>query len=154
MLFFDDLYISCENVVCLGASCEEGVVRCVSRLYLNGCCVCQNRGNSSDTAGVLIAFMRTKNVIPAAVEFAIDKAYTSAILGKGTKEFGERMGSSVSLSLGVGTRSRLMTWTGGLPIFYKDNCVGGIGVSGAMDHQDLECAEAAISNLGLSSRAS
>ena len=107
-----------------------------------------------DTAGVLIAFMRTKNVIPAAVEFAIDKAYTSAILGKGTKEFGERMGSSVSLSLGVGTRSRLMTWTGGLPIFYKDNCVGGIGVSGAMDHQDLECAEAAISNLGLSSRAS
>ena len=107
-----------------------------------------------DTAGVLIAFMRTKNVIPAAVEFAIDKAYTSAILGKGTKEFGERMGSSVSLSLGVGTRSRLMTWTGGLPIFYKDNCVGGIGVSGARDHQDLECAEAAISNLGLSSRAS
>ena len=107
-----------------------------------------------DTAGVLIAFMRTKNVIPAAVEFAIDKAYTSAILGKGTKEFGERMGSSVSLSLGVGTRSRLMTWTGGLPIFYKDNCVGGIGVSGAMDHQDLECAEAAISNLGLYSRAS
>lgn len=107
-----------------------------------------------DTAGVLVAFMRTKNVIPAAVEFAIDKAYTSAILGKGTKEFGERMGSSVSLSLGVGTRSRLMTWTGGLPIFYKDNCVGGIGVSGAMDHQDLECAEAAISNLGLSSRAS
>ena len=107
-----------------------------------------------DTAGVLIAFMRTKNVIPAAVEFAIDKAYTSAILGKGTKEFGDRMGSSVSLSLGVGTRSRLMTWTGGLPIFYKDNCVGGIGVSGAMDHQDLECAEAAISNLGLSSRAS
>jgi len=107
-----------------------------------------------DRSGVLIAFMRTDDVIPAAVEFAIDKAYTSAILGKGTKEFGERMGSSVSLSLGVGTRSRLMTWTGGLPIFYKDNCVGGIGVSGAMDHQDLECAEAAISNLGLSSRAS
>ena len=102
-----------------------------------------------DTAGVLIAFMRTKNVIPAAVEFAIDKAYTSAILGKGTKEFGERMGSSVSLSLGVGTRSRLMTWTGGLPIFYKDNCVGGIGVSGAMDHQDLECANAALQSVGL-----
>ena len=58
MLFFDDLYISCENVVCLGASCEEGVVRCVSRLYLNGCCVCQNRGNSSDTAGVLTSWSR------------------------------------------------------------------------------------------------
>ena len=107
-----------------------------------------------DAAGVLIAFMRTKNVIPAAVEFAIDKAYTSAILGKGTKEFGERMGSSVSLSLGVGTRSRLMTWTGGLPIFYQGDCVGGIGVSGAMDHQDLECAEAALGNLGLASQAS
>ena len=79
-----------------------------------------------DTAGVLIAFMRTKNVIPAAVEFAIDKAYTSAVLGKGTKEF-ENVGSSVSLSLGVGTRSRLMTWTGGLPIFTKTTALGNWG---------------------------
>jgi uncharacterized protein GlcG (DUF336 family) len=27
--------------------------------------------------------------------------------------------------------------------------VGGIGVSGAMDHQDLECADAALKSVGL-----
>ena len=102
-----------------------------------------------DAAGVLIAFMRTKNVIPAAVEFAIDKAFTAATLGKATHEFGERMASSAGLSLGVGTRNRLITWTGGIPIYDVRDCVGGIGVSGAMDHQDLECANAALQSVGL-----
>ena len=46
-----------------------------------------------DRSGVLIAFMRTDDVIPAAVEFAIDKAFTAATLGKATHEFGERMAS-------------------------------------------------------------
>jgi len=93
--------------------------------------------------------MRTDDVIPAAVEFAIDKAFTAATLGKATHEFGERMASSAGLSLGVGTRNRLITWTGGIPIYDVRDCVGGIGVSGAMDHQDLECANAALQSVGL-----
>ena len=102
-----------------------------------------------DRSGVLIAFMRTDDVIPAAVEFAIDKAFTAATLGKATHEFGERMASSAGLSLGVGTRNRLITWTGGIPIYDVRDCVGVIGVSGAMDHQDLECANAALQSVGL-----
>ena len=46
-------------------------------------------------------------------------------------------------------RNRLITWTGGIPIFDGQDCVGGIGVSGAMDHQDLECADAALKSVGL-----
>jgi len=97
----------------------------------------------------LVAFMKTDNVIPAAVDFALDKAFTAATLRKATHEFGERMSSASGLSLGVGTRNRLITWTGGIPIFDGQDCVGGIGVSGAMDHQDLECADAALKSVGL-----
>ena len=102
-----------------------------------------------DRAGILVAFMKTDNVIPAAVDFALDKAFTAATLRKATHEFGERMSSASGLSLGVGTRNRLITWTGGIPIFDGQDCVGGIGVSGAMDHQDLECADAALKSVGL-----
>ena len=102
-----------------------------------------------DGSGILVAFMKTDNVIPAAVDFALDKAFTAATLRKATHEFGERMSSASGLSLGVGTRNRLITWTGGIPIFDGQDCVGGIGVSGAMDHQDLECADAALKSVGL-----
>ena len=102
-----------------------------------------------DGSGILVAFMKTDNVIPAAVDFALDKAFTAATLRKATHEFGERMSSASGLSLGVGTRNRLITWTGGIPIFDCQDCVGGIGVSGAMDHQDLECADAALKSVGL-----
>ena len=102
-----------------------------------------------DRSGILVAFMRTDNVVPAAVDFALDKAFTAATLRKATHEFGERMSSASGLSLGVGTRNRLITWTGGIPIFDGQDCVGGIGVSGAMDHQDLECADAALRSVGL-----
>ena len=101
-----------------------------------------------DSSGVLVAFMRTDNVIPAAIDFALDKAFTASTLRKATHEFGERMASSSGLSMGVGTRDRLITWTGGIPVFDGRDCVGGIGVSGAMDHQDLECADAALQSVG------
>ena len=55
-----------------------------------------------DGSGVLVAFMKTDNVIPAAVDFALDKAFTAATLRKATHEFGERMSSTSGLSLGVG----------------------------------------------------
>ena len=55
--------------------------------------------------------------------------------------------------VGVGTRARLLTWAGGLPIFADGVCVGGIGVSGAKDHEDLACAHAALEAAGLSASA-
>lgn len=104
-----------------------------------------------DRSGHLIAFLRSENVILAAIDFAIDKAFTAATLRKSTADFGTRMASSPGLSLGVATRPRLMTWKGGLPIYAQGACVGGIGVSGALDHQDLACAQAALSSVGLTS---
>lgn len=106
-----------------------------------------------DSTGNLLAFRRTDNVVIPAIEFAIDKAYTAATLRNQTKAFGERMASHPTLSLGVGTRSRLLTWAGGMPVFSGGICVGGIGVSGARDHEDMACAEAALAAAGFSASA-
>lgn len=102
-----------------------------------------------DPDGVLQAFWKTDGVISPAVEFAIDKAFTAATLRKSTAAFGERMASSPGLSLGVSSRDRLITWAGGVPLFQDGICLGGIGVSGAKDHEDVECAVFAASVVGL-----
>ncbi|NQV82124.1 MAG: heme-binding protein [Alphaproteobacteria bacterium] len=102
-----------------------------------------------DPAGYLVAFGRTENVAPPTGEFALDKAYTAGTLRKSTKAFGTRMVSSPTLSLGLSNRPRLIAWGGGLAIYEGDSCIGGLGVSGAQEHEDITCAEAAISDAGL-----
>ncbi|WP_102108073.1 GlcG/HbpS family heme-binding protein [Oceaniglobus roseus] len=102
-----------------------------------------------DPFGYLVAFGRTDSVAPPIGEFALDKAYTAATLRRSTRAFGERMASSQTLSLGLSTRQRFIAWGGGVAIFEGGACIGGIGVSGAQDHEDIACAEAAIRALGL-----
>lgn len=106
-----------------------------------------------DPRGHLVAFLRTDDVVAPAIEFAIDKAYTAATLRRSSSAFGERMASSPTLALGLGTRDRLMSWAGGLPILEDGICVGGIGVSGAKDHEDVACALAAVSAVGFATEA-
>lgn len=97
-----------------------------------------------DPAGYLVAFGRTDHVAPPIGQFALDKAYTAGTLRKSTKAFGERMTSSPTLSLGLSNRDRFMAWGGGVAIFEGDSCIGALGVSGAQEHEDIACAEAAI----------
>jgi uncharacterized protein GlcG (DUF336 family) len=106
-----------------------------------------------DPHGSLVAFRRTDGVMLPAVEFAIDKAFTAATLRKPSGDFGDYMASSATLSLGLGSRDRLIAWAGGLPIFDGGICIGGIGVSGAEDFEDVACGKAALASLGLSSEA-
>ena len=54
---------------------------------------------------------------------------------------------AIGLSLAAGTNQ----WTameGGFPIFYKEECVGGIGVSGGDWEQDQDIAQAAVGAVG------
>lgn len=102
-----------------------------------------------DPAGHLVAFGRTDAVIVPAGEFAIDKAYTAGTLGKSTRDYFDRVAGSEALKLGYSNRPRLMVWGGGLPLFEDGVCIGGLGVSGALDHQDIECGETAIAAAGL-----
>ena len=59
------------------------------------------------------------------------------------------MAASPTLSLGLATRQRFIAWGGGLAVFEEGACIGGLGVSGAQEHEDIACAEAAIRALGL-----
>jgi uncharacterized protein GlcG (DUF336 family) len=101
-----------------------------------------------DPAGNLVAFGRTDNVAMPSVQFAMDKGWTAAGLGKSTEAFARRAQEKPTLAMGLGGRERLMVWGGGVAILNDGVCVGGIGVSGASDHEDIACAEAAIAALG------
>ena len=98
-----------------------------------------------DSRGVPLALLRTDHVIDPAIGFAVDKAYTAATLRRSTASFAERALSRPPLALGLSNRDRILVFPGGLPIIVDGQCLGGIGVSGATDEQDVECAEHALS---------
>lgn len=99
----------------------------------------------------LVAFGRTDAVAIPSVQFAMDKGWTAAGLGKSTEAFAHRAQEKPTLAMGLGGRERLMVWGGGIAVLSDGVCVGGIGVSGARDHEDIACAEAAVAALGLQS---
>jgi uncharacterized protein GlcG (DUF336 family) len=101
-----------------------------------------------DPQGIVQALWRMDGVAPNVADFALDKAYTAATMRRSTAAFAERMGGVPSLALGLGTRTRLLTWGGGLPVVHGGGLVGGIGVSGAKDHEDIACAETALASAG------
>ena len=103
-----------------------------------------------DPWGAVVASVRMDGVSPTIMEIATDKAFT-ATLGKSTAAFYARMSSSPDLAMGLHTRPRLCTWAGGVPIRLDGALIGAIGVSGAAGHEDVACAEFALSALGLDS---
>lgn len=105
-----------------------------------------------DPFGGLVAFGRTDGAAAPVGDFAIDKAYTAGTLGKSSKAFGDRMASVQTLSLGLSTRTRLLAWGGGVALVEDGLCIGGLGVSGAQEHEDIALAEAAIRAAGLEPR--
>lgn len=105
-------------------------------------CIC-------DVQGHALASARMEGVTPPILGFAEDKAYTAATMRRSTAAFAERMASSPSLTLGLSTRQRLLPWGGGLPVVHEGEVIGGIGVSGGKDVEDIACAQAALSATGL-----
>ena len=101
-----------------------------------------------DAQGIVLALLRMDGVAPPVAEFALDKAFTAATMRRTTAAFAERMGGSPSLTLGLSTRSRLLAWGGGLPVLKDGRVVGGLGVSGAKDHEDIACARHALGRAG------
>lgn len=97
-----------------------------------------------DPAGAPLASWRMDDVTPPIGEFATDKAFTAATMRRSTAAYFELMDASASLRLGLGNRDRLLVWGGGLPVVHEGRVVAGIGVSGAQDFEDIDCAETAL----------
>ena len=102
----------------------------------------------TDFHGHALASARMDGVSPTVLGFAEDKAYTAANMKRSTEAFAERMASSDSLKMGLSTRPRLLVWGGGLPIFYEGQLVGGLGISGAKDHEDIAIGKKILAQHG------
>lgn len=101
-----------------------------------------------DPSGHMVAAGRMDGTPAAVSDFAMDKART-AVLGKTTRAFAERMLSDPALQLGLANRPNLCAWDGGLPILEGGILIGAIGVSGAAGPDDIKCAEAGLRAIGL-----
>jgi uncharacterized protein GlcG (DUF336 family) len=94
-----------------------------------------------DSCGLLTAFRRMPGAPLHSSDIAIDKAYTAASFGMATSQWGDIMPKySASVQRGVPLRARMIQFGGGLPILRDGVVIGAVGVSGADERQDEECA--------------
>jgi uncharacterized protein GlcG (DUF336 family) len=101
-----------------------------------------------DRGGNLMAFLRMPGAFIHSIDIAIDKAYTSASFGFPTKAWVGAFTDNEGMKLGFPVRPRLIVFGGGLPVGEGD-WLGGIGVSGASETEDEECARAGLRAIGL-----
>lgn len=102
----------------------------------------------SDSGGNLAGFLRMPGAFIQSIDIAVDKAYTAAGFGFSTKDWMKMIGHDEGMKLGFSARPRLVVFGGGLPIRVNGELIGGIGVSGASEAQDEECARAALTAIG------
>ena len=102
-----------------------------------------------DRGGNLISFGRMPGAFIHSIDIAIDKAYTSASFGFPTKAWMGAIGHDDGMKFGFSNQPRLIVFGGGLPIQVAEDWIGGIGVSGASESEDEECAKAGLEAIGL-----
>lgn len=101
-----------------------------------------------DDAGHLLVFARMDGVKLSSIEVALTKAIAAA-LRRTPSGPSPANDPSVLLSLGLSlaTDGKLTCIRGGLPLFVDGQCVGGIGISGGTEEEDLEVAQAGVAAL-------
>lgn len=99
-----------------------------------------------DDGGTPIIVSRIDDAPPSSVNTAIEKARSAANTGLPTKALEAMIGERP----GLVTLGRVAV-EGGLPIRFKGQRVGGVGVSGVKSDQDAEVAQAGLQALDLNS---
>lgn len=101
-----------------------------------------------DCGGTTLSFLRMTGAFAASDDIAVDKAWNAATFGFATDQWMQLIGDSERLRLGLAMRPRVSVIGGGLPIVLDGERVGGIGVSGGTEAEDIDCARAALAALG------
>lgn len=96
-----------------------------------------------DEAGYLIHCERLDGAVLSSADVAILKARTAALSRSATKVLEE----TVKDRPATGTFPGRLPVQGGVPILYRGECVGGIGVSGVKSVEDECVAQAGLSVL-------
>lgn len=98
----------------------------------------------ADPSMTLVAYGMTDGATPHSAETSRRKAATSASTRRRTGMIPE----ALSITLPLATGGSLTTVDGGVPIFFDDVHVGGLGVAGGTPAQDAEIALETLQRLG------
>lgn len=98
-----------------------------------------------DAAGNLAAFLRSPGAFVPSIGIAQNKAYTAAGFGVATSQWTDIFSTmSPAARQGIAATPRFAGFGGGVPVEIDGCVIGGIGVSGASEAQDEQCAQAAL----------
>jgi uncharacterized protein GlcG (DUF336 family) len=98
-----------------------------------------------DDSEILKALVSMDGARVTSVNFALDKAYTSARRQAATQDLADTFASVPAFALQSFLKQpRLTLLGGGIPIMVNGQVVGGIGASGGSIPQDIEVANAGL----------
>ena len=105
-----------------------------------------------DRGGHLMAFLRADGAPFHTRGIAEDKAVTAASFGISTRGLAETLQAHPELvRSGLQLRPKFVMMGGGLPIFFEEQIIGAIGVSGATEEIDERIAAAGLDAFASSS---
>ena len=102
----------------------------------------------TDDSGSLLMFHRMDNARITSIDISISKAFTAAAARKSTRAYGvTSVPGGPSYGIHVSNQGRFMILAGGLPIFFNNQIMGGIGCSSGHADQDEVIAQAGLDAL-------
>jgi glc operon protein GlcG len=93
-----------------------------------------------DAHGELLAFLRTDGCKLPSINIAINKAFTAARELRSSKDIGLSSQEKGWPMTNFGDL-RYTAWGGGVPIIYKGQVIGAVGVSGLPEAEDMVLAK-------------
>lgn len=99
-----------------------------------------------DEHGELLAFLRTDGCPLPSIDNAIHKAFTAAREGKESAAVGQAARDEGFAITNFGDL-RYTGWGGGVPLVYRDQVVGAVGVSGLPEAEDMVLARLGAESL-------
>jgi glc operon protein GlcG len=81
----------------------------------------------TDDGGHLLRLDRADGAAPESAEIASRKACTAAVTRQTTRHWEDRV---KELSGFIGVTENVLPVRGGVPLLYRDECVGGVGIAG------------------------
>jgi uncharacterized protein GlcG (DUF336 family) len=80
-------------------------------------------------------------------KIALDKAYTSASFGLASHSWKQKLVTQKDTLNALSLQPNFTTLGGGFPLIYQGEVIAAIGVSGASEKEDMQCAQIAINGL-------
>jgi glc operon protein GlcG len=120
-----------------------------ARLAIEACAAELRRRNKvgsiavGDRHGELIALLRMDSASLPSAGIAANKVFTSSRLRQPSGALG-RAALAEGWDVHYHGDVRYLGWDGGAPVFYRDECVGSVAVSGLTGVEDLEIAEIGV----------